>query len=350
MITTVLPTYRRPDSIQRAIRSVQAQTYPNWRLCVYDNSQGHETSGVVRRLAEEDSRIEYYQHPSNIGVVRNFEFGLERVQTPYFSFLSDDDLLLPSFFEVALGALQSDPKLGFAVTDVIHIDQDGIVLRSNGKHLSPGSYEPPDGMVMVLDPGLPMWHGMLFRRQVLETVGRLSVDAGNAADLDYVLRAASHFRFRVEPDAGAVFSHSEDSVSGDIQLDSTWPGWLSIMEHVAADKSVPTGLRDRVHSMLTERLISRLYDAGLAASRRGDFAVARQVRTLLRDRYHQARKAAAIGAVGVVCRYIPGAVPALRAGRRGWLTLRGHSRRRTSMRLADLPGGAGGQAVLRMDK
>ena len=38
LITTVIPTYRRPHMLQRAIRSVLDQTYPHFKICVYDNA------------------------------------------------------------------------------------------------------------------------------------------------------------------------------------------------------------------------------------------------------------------------------------------------------------------------
>lgn len=44
IITAVIPTYRRPRLLRRAIKSVLAQTYPHFQVCVYDNASGDETS------------------------------------------------------------------------------------------------------------------------------------------------------------------------------------------------------------------------------------------------------------------------------------------------------------------
>ncbi|HTT77549.1 MAG TPA: glycosyltransferase family A protein, partial [Candidatus Binataceae bacterium] len=108
-ITTIVPTFRRPRLLERAIRSVLAQNYDAFQLCVYDNASGDETAAVVARLARGDPRIKYHRHPCNIGAWNNFKYGLDQVATPYFNFLSDDDALLPGFFEAALHALESRP-------------------------------------------------------------------------------------------------------------------------------------------------------------------------------------------------------------------------------------------------
>lgn len=97
LITTIIPTFRRPHLLGRALRSVLSQTYPHFRVCIYDNASGDETAAVVAEVAKGDSRVQYYCHPENIGANRNFLYGQERVETPYYSFLPDDDVLLPHF-------------------------------------------------------------------------------------------------------------------------------------------------------------------------------------------------------------------------------------------------------------
>src|SRR5271168_4302039 len=94
-ITTIIPTYRRPRLLPRAITSVLKQTYPHFEVHVYDNASGDETRQVVESIAATDPRVKYHCHESNIGLVANFAYGMERVTTPLFNLLSDDDLVFP---------------------------------------------------------------------------------------------------------------------------------------------------------------------------------------------------------------------------------------------------------------
>ena len=63
LITTIIPTYRRPKLLQRAIRSVLNQTYPHFQVCIYDNASGDDTAAVVAEIAKGDPRVKYHCHP-----------------------------------------------------------------------------------------------------------------------------------------------------------------------------------------------------------------------------------------------------------------------------------------------
>src|ERR1700677_5313448 len=75
-ITTVIPTYRRPMLLKRAVRSVLAQTYPDLLVCIYDNASGDDTADVVSGLAQEDERARYCRNSENIGWLKNFAKGM----------------------------------------------------------------------------------------------------------------------------------------------------------------------------------------------------------------------------------------------------------------------------------
>src|SRR5690348_10239788 len=103
LVTTVIPTFRRPETLARCIRSVLEQSQPDLVVRVYDDDSGDETEMVVGDIAAQDARVRYVRHPRRLGSAANFNYGLRQVQTPFFHFLSDDDYLLPDFHQHALG-------------------------------------------------------------------------------------------------------------------------------------------------------------------------------------------------------------------------------------------------------
>ena len=86
LITIILPTYQRPLMLKRAIQSVLNQTYPNYQVCIYDNASGDQTASVVKNLITSGANIRYHRHLTNIGILENFQYGLKRVDTPFFCF------------------------------------------------------------------------------------------------------------------------------------------------------------------------------------------------------------------------------------------------------------------------
>ncbi|MGD0576953.1 MAG: glycosyltransferase family 2 protein, partial [Candidatus Staskawiczbacteria bacterium] len=120
MITVILPTYKRPQMLKRAVQSVLNQTYPNFQICIYDNASGDKTAEVVAEMAKKDDRIKYFCQAENIGASKNFNYGMSQVKTPFFAWIADDDIILPDFFEIAMKGLEEHPKAAFfSGTDII---------------------------------------------------------------------------------------------------------------------------------------------------------------------------------------------------------------------------------------
>jgi len=126
-------------------------------------------STVVAGFADRDPRFVYRCHAENIGTFANFSHGLAAVDTPYFSFLSDDDILLPTFYASAVQALEQQPDAAFW-------GGRGIVMRDDGSikdatEWPAGYYAPPDGLLAMIDNHHMLWTAVLFRTAPVRTVG-----------------------------------------------------------------------------------------------------------------------------------------------------------------------------------
>ena len=282
-ITTIIPTYRRPQQLKQAIRSVLQQTYPHFQVCVYDNASGDDTALVVAEMAKADPRVKYHCHPENIGAYNNFQYGLERADTPFFSFLSDDDLVLPEFYETALASFDSHPDAMFSATDVFHVGLQGRLLQMALETWTPGFYHPPDGLIAVLEHGCSLWTGILFRRAVTEEVGLLDLETGTVADIDFILRMAARCPFVVSKHPCAVFDHS--TVRAPIPVEEIWPGVLKMTRNLTEDKSLPLDVRTYAERVLLGSFEKGLFRSGISYLFRGCADDARKVAALLRDQF-----------------------------------------------------------------
>ena len=108
-VTVVIPTYRRPDMLRRAIASVTVQRYPRTLVAVYDNGGDPATEAVTTEFAGGGAQVRYHAHGRNIGANPNFIYALDRIESEYFVILSDDDFLLPGSLERGMAALAGHP-------------------------------------------------------------------------------------------------------------------------------------------------------------------------------------------------------------------------------------------------
>ncbi len=257
LITTIIPTFRRPEKLKRAIESVLRQTYPHFQVCVYDNASGDSTSEVAAQFSH-DPRIKYFCHDENIGAVENFQFGLSRVETPIFSFLSDDDYLLPKFYEIALGNFAKHPKALFSMGAVIDVDEKGQVIEVRlSKWPEKDYYSPPEGLLEMIGK-YSNWTGILFRKEVIESIGSLDLQM-KAIDVDYALRAAAAVPFAISKEPCAVFVQSADSYSGSHGFKLIYPGWPMMISKIRNHPELSSGVKDKAGKILQNELQELLF-------------------------------------------------------------------------------------------
>ncbi len=233
LVTTIIPTYRRPGLLKRAIASSLEQTGPAHIVRVFDNASGDETGRVVEEMASKDPRLAYHCHQENLGAYANFEFGLRSVETPFFSILSDDDYLLPGFYSRAIRDLQDHPEAMFWAGMTLSVDDQGRIWDARVDRWSrEGLFEPPEGLMSMMHGMAPIWTGIVFRRDVLHSIGLPDREALGPSDLDFVLKASAAHPFVLRKYPSAVFTLNPSSFSATQPLSSFWPGWLKMLSNL----------------------------------------------------------------------------------------------------------------------
>jgi glycosyltransferase involved in cell wall biosynthesis len=305
LITTSIPTYRRPRLLRHAIRSVLAQTYPNFNLCVYDNASGDETESVVREFMKYDPRVQFIQRSENIGAFRNFDDAIRRVSTPFLSILSDDDVILPGFYELALQGFAGHPEAGFSATTTLEIDTQGRVRDAHLLHWLPGVYPPPEGVLAMLEHGQPALPGVLFRRAVLDEVGFFDETVGNPGDWDLELRIGARFPIVICREPGAIFCIHAQSTSSYERVDDIFPAWVRLLQKLGRNTDIPPGPRGRATQLLHHRIEERLYRGALRDIAHGEWSEAEKAIAVLNDHFDLGRRLGVLRALARCCRRLP---------------------------------------------
>lgn len=109
-----MPSYNRADTIERAIRSVQAQTLEDWELVIIDDGSTDNTEALVPK---QDARIKYHRQ-TNRGFVEARNAGLRAATGEYVSFCDSDDELKPFHLELGVSYLDAFPNEHFVTSEL----------------------------------------------------------------------------------------------------------------------------------------------------------------------------------------------------------------------------------------
>lgn len=95
-----VPTYRRPKLLDRALRSVCAQTHADWRCIVFDDCPDGSAAEIVEAVG--DPRISYRRNPASLRAIGNIDQCFRNApydQGLYACVLEDDNYLLPEHLQ-----------------------------------------------------------------------------------------------------------------------------------------------------------------------------------------------------------------------------------------------------------
>jgi glycosyltransferase involved in cell wall biosynthesis len=182
-ISVVIPTHNRAHLLERAIKSVQAQTRAVDEIIVVSDGSTDNTDEVVNALKAKDERIRLisYQPAHNGNYARNQ--GLNAASGDYIAFLDDDDEWLPKKVELQLEVFAQNPEYGLVYTAQNCIFSD-VDLTYITKPIGCGDLSQSIFMRNYI--GNPSQ--VMVKAEVLEKTGGFDLELGALQDYDLWVR------------------------------------------------------------------------------------------------------------------------------------------------------------------
>jgi glycosyltransferase involved in cell wall biosynthesis len=184
--TIAIPAYNHPEYLKQAILSCLKQTVSDFEIVVSDDCSAEDLSVVVSSFG--DPRIKYYRNTERLGATRNFQRSVYLSQGEYVVNLNGDDLLLPTYLEVAGAALDACADAAAVYSARIGLSGTSVT----GWHSMP-KVRFANREAYLANPWLEKFHDVgptccLFRKFTFDKIGGYRVSLRFAADWDLFMR------------------------------------------------------------------------------------------------------------------------------------------------------------------
>ncbi|MGB0757157.1 MAG: glycosyltransferase family 2 protein [Patescibacteria group bacterium] len=186
-VSVIIPTYNRPEFIDKAIDSVLQQTYQDFEIIVVDDGVDKRADQVVSSF--DDQRVRYIPHKENKGGAAARNTGIKEAQGEYIAFLDDDDTWVSEKLETQIQTLeQLSSEVGFCYCAVTQIRDEGNITSQvdSGIH---DVYE----LALTRFKGF-LTSGLMIRKSVLDEVGGFDPDLPSHQEPDLIIRMAKKYQ------------------------------------------------------------------------------------------------------------------------------------------------------------
>ena len=188
MVSVIIPTHNREQTIKRSILSVLNQSYNNIEVILVDDGSNDNTVNVIHSI--NDSRVRVIVLDSNNGACRARNIGVANSRGEWIAFQDSDDEWLPEKIEKQLSFMESG-NYDFSFCQ-------GYLILLNGQRIK----SPKDSYGTMADRN---WYHVLMtdfpvstqkfmcRRKVLKKIG-FDEELCKSQDKDFALQVAHDFK------------------------------------------------------------------------------------------------------------------------------------------------------------
>ncbi|MGV2826785.1 glycosyltransferase family 2 protein [Myxosarcina sp. GI1(2024)] len=188
-ISIVTPSYNQGQFIEKTIRSVLLQGYPNLEYIVID---GESTDCSVEIIKKYEPWLSYWASEKDSGQSNAINKGFTKATGEIYAWLNSDDIYLPD-------ALYSVGKAFRETDDIGALVGIGYKVDEKGKEV----YRPHMLPELTFEGFLKNWGYMhimqpscFFSRQAFEQSGKLDESLYFCMDLDLWLKMSNQFNFK----------------------------------------------------------------------------------------------------------------------------------------------------------
>jgi len=207
VFSIIIPTYKRPHLLARAIRSVVNQTFRDFECLVVDDAVDAETAQIVRQF--EDRRLGLLQHAQHRGAAAAYNTGINASRGSLISILDDDDEYCPAFLEKMHRFFQAAPaRIGFAWAGIRRVKDTPEKETLWYERVWPAGFKRREEAYIAATT-IGNGFGLTMRRECLDIIGGYNESFQVCEDTEHLFRLVRRFDFATIPEVLVKIHHHE---------------------------------------------------------------------------------------------------------------------------------------------
>lgn len=202
MVSVIIPTYRRSDSLRKAIMSCLHQSVENIEVIVVDdNEPTSEYRAITEKIMEEykdNPKVIYIKHLKNMKGSAARNTGINFAHGNYITFLDDDDILDDRKLELQVSALEKkNSEYGVVICGVRVCDEsNGNLMRT----IIPYKEGNVQFDILKLRLGTGTGSNPMFTKEAIEATGLFDTSFLRHQDTEYLIRVLRNYKLAVIKD------------------------------------------------------------------------------------------------------------------------------------------------------
>jgi len=210
IVSIIIPLFNGDKTIDRAIKSIIAQTYfTKSELIIVDDGSSDKSKNIAGSFAKTNRNIKLLHNRYNLGIAKTQNVGLEKARGRYIARLDQDDEWIDNKkLEKQVTILQNNRDIGLVGTWAKVISEKGKDFN-----LEPAVYDQEIRSKILL-ANMFIAPSVMFRRELLKKIGYYREDLIHGTeDYEYWLRIGTIMKFANIPDYCLKYNFSPKSHS-----------------------------------------------------------------------------------------------------------------------------------------
>lgn len=178
-VSVIITTFRNPKRLEKAIRTVQNQTFQKYEIIIVDGANSESCKRIAKKYAVVFHGLkEDLSHP--FGVQRSRNAGIKIAIGKYIAFLDDDDEWLPRKLELQYAELEKGADFVSCNT----------LVRYNGKEFVDKKIKSPTFEDFLKGFAISSTSSIIAKKEVLQKTGGWNEKVRGMHEYDIALRVA----------------------------------------------------------------------------------------------------------------------------------------------------------------